>query len=196
MDSNERILNSEMAVDILGAVASRKEGNYSTNIAEDLDKSQPSISRMLTNLHDIGFIKKGKREKAQYYKLNYQGIAEYWCKELESKLEEENSDKKIKRFKKEKDKIKEFTKTFFQNVLTKYKFSDNLTTSEFLFYIYMYAIGYNIKKDNEFLEKNSFLKPANYALARKLEERGYCPEICKAMEETINQVKLEGTEEE
>jgi len=89
MGQKTSILNSELAVKILSAIASRTDdGNYSTNLADELDKSQPSISRILTELNDLGFIQKGKREKAQYYTVNYDRISEYWFNQISENLSE------------------------------------------------------------------------------------------------------------
>ena len=189
MSQKTSILNSELAVQVLSAVASRREGDYSTNMADELNKSQPSISRILSKLHGKGFIQKGKREKAQYYTVDYDKISEYWYNQVKERLIENNDENTLNRLEENQEKSQKVAAKFFEKVLKNYDTSNNLNVSQMLFSGFVYAIGYNLFDDKNFIEENEFLKPTAKSLKFYLEEIGFCAEMCDALKESIEETK-------
>lgn len=186
MSQKSSILNSELAVQILSAIASRTEGNYSTNLADELDKSQPSISRILTELHELGFIEKGKRGKVQYYQIDYNEIAEYWLQKLRDKLEEDHARYTPEDLDQHRNEAKELASNFFENFLKTNEIS-GMTVSRVLFNGFTYSLGYNLVEREDFLEENSFLKPVLEGLRIYTQEKGFSEDICQAMDESIEE---------
>jgi DNA-binding transcriptional ArsR family regulator len=87
-DQKKRLLNSEVAYQILRTLERnpREEGMYSKEIAEELDKSRNSVANYLKLLRDFGLIKRTKRNQAQYYDIDYEGIFDFWKSETLEKL--------------------------------------------------------------------------------------------------------------
>lgn len=83
----EKLMASRMAYNILHLLEQRGQ-MYSKEIAEALQKldhetSKASVSNYLKRLRDFGFIERGKRTKAQYYKISRQGMYENWVAYLD-----------------------------------------------------------------------------------------------------------------
>lgn len=78
--SSNSLLNSKLAVTVLHMLS--KKESYGSEIAREIDKSQTSVDRIIQNLLEKDFIKKGKRTQAQYYEVNLEGIVNYWFNEL------------------------------------------------------------------------------------------------------------------
>lgn len=83
----EKLMASRMAYNILHLLEQRGQ-MYSKEIAEALHKldhetSKASVSNYLKRLRDFGFIERGKRTKAQYYKISRQGMYENWVAYLD-----------------------------------------------------------------------------------------------------------------
>ena len=184
MGQRTSILNSKLAVQILSAIASRTDGDYSTNLADELDKSQPSISRILTELYKMGFIDKGRREKVQYYTINYDKIAEYWYVQIKQRLENQGKDKEIVEIKENKDKTVELASNFFQELLESSSVS-NMTVSDLLFSGFVYSFGSHLIEGRNLLEENQFLRPILEGLKIYTEEEELCAEICLSMDKSI-----------
>jgi len=187
MGQKTSILNSELAVKILSAIASRTDGSYSTNLADELDKTQPSISRILTELHTIEFIEKGKREKAQYYTINYQKVSEYWFQQIREKLEEENKTQELEKLDQNSEKLKELASCFFQNFLESHN-SSGMPVSRLLFDGFAYSIGHIILKRDNILEENSFLEPALEGLKIYSQQKNFCGDICGSMTKSVDEI--------
>lgn len=189
MGQETTILNSELAVKIMSAIASRTDGDYSTNLADELDKSQPSISRVLTELHNIGFIEKGKREKAQYYVNNYEQIAEYWFRQVREKLEERGRKSDLNKVDENSEQLKELATTFFRNVLEKTNCS-GMTVSRIIFDGFAYSVGYSILEDEQLVRDKPFLKSLIEGLKIYTQEEEFCGDIygsmAKSVEETFD----------
>lgn len=121
----ESVLRSEIAVNILRKIRkSGEDGTYTKEISEELNSSKSTISHLIRRLRDLKMIKRGKRTKAQYYKINYEGLAEFWIQELEKYLEEDSleeylsKDKDVKQlFEENREQIKELTKKYFEKAL-------------------------------------------------------------------------------
>lgn len=186
MGQKTSILNSELAVQIMSSIAARTDGDYSTNLADELDKCQPSISRVLTDLHEIGFIEKGPRDKVQYYTINYDRIADYWLEELRAKLEEKQETQKLEEFDQNAEKTKELASSFFKNCLESNNPS-GMTVSRLLFDGFAYSMGHTMIKEKTLLEENKFLKPALEGLKLYTQEKEFCGDICKSMEKSVEE---------
>jgi predicted transcriptional regulator len=138
----EDFIRSKIAVKVLQELANNEDGNYSTKISESLNKTQSSISRILSDLNNKGLIKKGKRTKAQYYEVNYEGTVEYWYRKLLQHLKESDMAFKqqvLEDFENQEDQIKRFSKNYFKTVLLNSEGEMNLY--EFLFTTYSYSIS-------------------------------------------------------
>lgn len=79
------LLQSNLACEILSLIETSEANQlYSKQITEGLNKirdkqtSQASVSNYLKLLREYGLIERGKRTKAQYYKISYDGIYKFW----------------------------------------------------------------------------------------------------------------------
>jgi len=180
------VLNSELAVKIMGAIASRTYGNYSTNIADELDKSQPSISRVLTDLHTIGLIDKGRRKKVQYYQIDYDKISEYWLQQIREKLEEKGKAKEIEKLDQNSEKLKELASSYFQNTLESN--CSGMTVSCMLFGGFAYSLGYILLEKEGMINENDFLRPALEGLIIYHQEKDFPGNICNSMEKSVEEI--------
>lgn len=63
----DSILESERCKEILIHINMYDEGRYSAEIAEEIDCKQQLASEVIKVLEEAGLVKKGKRNKAQYY---------------------------------------------------------------------------------------------------------------------------------
>lgn len=186
MGQKTSILNSELAVKILSAITSRTDGDYSTNLADELDKSQPSISRILTELHNIDFIEKGRREKAQYYTVNYDKISEYWFQQLQKKLEEGERTQELEKLDQNSERLKELASCFFENVLESTNCS-GMTVSCLLFDGFAYSIGNTIIERENLFKENSFLEPVLEGLKIYTQENIFSGDIYGSMEKSVEE---------
>lgn len=88
-DTNDRLLNSEVAYQILRELHSQntEEGMYAKELAESLDKSRNSIANYLKILRDSGLVERTKRTQAQYYDIDFDGVSTFWYEELMQRFE-------------------------------------------------------------------------------------------------------------
>ncbi|WP_414836409.1 hypothetical protein [Candidatus Nanohalococcus occultus] len=84
--TRENILNSERAYQVLIEISKKDEGSYSTEIAEDLDIDRTMVSEIISNLVEMNILSKGKRTKAQYYEIRFEGFAELFGDLLEDEI--------------------------------------------------------------------------------------------------------------
>jgi predicted transcriptional regulator len=63
----DSIKTSGRAYEVFRFISQREEGSYGTEIAEELDMNQSSVSNIIRYLYMLGLVEKGKRDKAQYY---------------------------------------------------------------------------------------------------------------------------------
>lgn len=85
-DTFERMVNSEVAYSILRNLS--EEPMYAKELSEEIGSSRNSIANYLNMLRDSGLIERGKRTKAQYYKIRPDGFFDVLIKFLEDKQEE------------------------------------------------------------------------------------------------------------
>lgn len=109
--SFKRLMDNKYVYELLREIATKEEGNYSTQIAKELGKGgREEATRVCRRLEEIGLVKKGKRTKAQYYKLDEQGLVNTFRKLVDDKSIEEIKDvqrKVMQRADLEKDEEKE-----------------------------------------------------------------------------------------
>lgn len=138
--SEENILNSETALDVLREIrTSGEKGTYTKAIADKLDASKTTISHIIKELRDLGMIERGKRTKAQYYKIDYQGLTDYWFVALMDYLEEvplddvyPHMDMSIREiFEENEEELKQFSQEYFKNALCGKRYG--MTLYSFLF---------------------------------------------------------------
>ncbi|MFB6192731.1 MAG: ArsR/SmtB family transcription factor [Candidatus Nanohaloarchaea archaeon] len=89
----KEILKSELATYVLVKLA--EEESYSTELSKKLNKKQSSISRTLSDLKDHNLVKESKRGKAQYYKVDYEGLGEFLFDILEESHSRWNKQKQL-----------------------------------------------------------------------------------------------------
>ncbi|QKQ98137.1 hypothetical protein GKQ38_01200 [Candidatus Nanohaloarchaea archaeon] len=170
------ILNSELSVQVLQRIAQSNPGSYSTKIAEELDKPQSSISRIIKQLNELNFTEKGERKKAQYYRLNYQGIAEFWFQEIKEELEELNREKDVELLQKNKEEIKELNIAFTKKMLRKCEINQK-NLQNIIFDDFLSSLATNALQDEELLEEHEYLKPVKDGLVHLLRVEGYPEEF-------------------
>ncbi len=185
------VLNSQLAVKVMEKLASKENGDYGSNLARELDKSQASISRIINELREEGFIEKAKREKAQYYKVDYSSMADCWhssvCTRLESIdgeinrkkwLVEGYTDKEemLKGMQEYEEEIKNIFSDYVKEVLENNTF-DNMTVENLLFESFAYSIGHNMIKKEEFLEEYPELEYPKDALVYIWNLDGFAQEL-------------------
>lgn len=78
-----KLMTSEFVYNIVRFLHDAEEQKYSQQIVDYLqnighETSKASVSNYLKMLRDHGIIERGKRTKAQYYKLSYEGIYQTW----------------------------------------------------------------------------------------------------------------------
>ncbi|GEM_PF-687767 len=186
------VLRSKLAVKVMEKIASKENGDYGSNLARQLDKSQASISRVINELREAGFLKKGRREKAQYYVLDYEKIASYWyskvVRDLESSEEEINRKKwlvegytdreeMLKGMQDNEKDIKSIYSQYIEKVLASESKLESLDVSSLLFESFAYSIGHNMIKDKKFLEKNPCLEYPKDALVHLYSLDGFAREL-------------------
>lgn len=174
------ILNSELAYDILELLAKKEKGDYGKRIANELGKSQSSVCRILTSLTDIGFVERGERTKAQYYKISHRDIASFWYKSLKQELDDSPQEKDV--LENEKEKVIDFGTHFFQSVMNKCN-ERSITVSELLYNCFIYSVGEKVSEDKEFINRHPFLRPIIEGTVRKLEMQGYPKELESVVKE-------------
>lgn len=193
-----RVMNSELSVKVLHEVANGENGDYGSSIADKLDKSQSSIGRTLGELKELNFIEKGDRKRAQYYEINYDGIADYWFDRVISELEEidggidrkkylvegyTTKEEMLNGMNKYEEEIKEVVADYLENVLTSDVRLEKMTVSELLFESLGYAIGHNWIQDEELLEKHPYLEQPIDALVFIWNMDGYPVQLKEVIEE-------------
>lgn len=82
----ETILSSRLATKVLAEVT--ESPSYTKEIADSLNKSPQSISRILRGLKEIQAVKTVKRDQAKYYEANFQGLALYSFDKLRKALKQ------------------------------------------------------------------------------------------------------------
>ncbi|WEL23637.1 hypothetical protein [Candidatus Nanohalovita haloferacivicina] len=78
-----KLYTSEMAYNILHIYNLSNSQLYSKEVTERLNNmgystSKESVANYIKQLRDAGFLERGKRTKAQYYKLNYNAFYQSW----------------------------------------------------------------------------------------------------------------------
>lgn len=174
--------NSKLAVKVLKQMAQSDTGNYSTKIADNLDKPQSSISRLITDLSDLGFAEKGKRGKAQYYKVNYERVSKYWFQEIESELETLGKEKDLQVLHENEEKLKElnidFTKKMLQSCEVKHSDLKKIIFDDFLS-----SLATNAIQKEDFFKEHEYLEPVRKGLVHLLDVKGHPVEFKECLEE-------------
>jgi DNA-binding transcriptional ArsR family regulator len=190
---SDGISNSELAVKVLCELAAEEEGDYGSNLAKKLDKSQASVARILRRLHEAGMVEKGKREKAQYYRIDYGGVAAFWYDTVIQKVSEgpETIDKGwwleggqvststlLERLESREEEIKQVSASYIKNVLQNEADEiGDVTVAELLFEYFGYAIGHNLIQNRQLAAKNQHLEPMKDALVYFWNLHGFAPEL-------------------
>lgn len=175
-------MNSELAVQVLQRIAQPSRGNYSTKIAEELHKPQSSISRIIKQMKEIGFVEKGTRKKAQYYEIDYCGITEYWLEVIRGELKESNNEKGLEVLDENERRARELNKRFTKIMLKKCEIRDK-TLQTILFDDFLASLADKAVQNEEFFQENEFLLPIKEGLVKLLRVEGYPAEFEKALEE-------------
>lgn len=177
------ILNSELAVQVLQQIAQSNPGDYSTRIAEELDKPQSSISRVITELNEISFTEKGKRGKAQYYRIDYEGIADYWYRQIEKQLEQHSDKDSLKNLRENNEKIKALNKRYTRKTLENCSLAGEKTLQQVIFGDFLSSLGANALRSENFFQKHEHLEPVSQGLVHLLQVEGHPKEFRECLEE-------------
>jgi len=172
-DKSTTILNSELAYDILKLLASKDKGDYGKSIAEDLDKPQSSICRALTSLTEEEFVSRGKRTRAQYYEIDYEGIADYWYESLLEELPEDSEEHQL--LEENREDAREIGKKFFHDVMD--KCDDSQKVSELLYNSFIYSLGDLITAKEDYLSQRDLIRSLSEATMNKLDIHGHPDEL-------------------
>lgn len=176
------ILNSILAGQVLQQIGQSESGNYSTQIAEELEKPQSSISRIIRELNEIEFIEKGKRGKAQYYRVDYDNIAEYWFQKIKSELDVQNREKAIQTLKENEDEIKELNTLFTRKMLQNCSIGEK-TLQNIIFDDFLSSVAANALNNENFFQKHEHLEPVSEGLVHLLQVEGHPEEFRESLEE-------------
>ena len=179
----QSILNSELAVPVLQQIAQSNPGSYSVQIAEDLDKPQPSISRVIRELNEIGFAEKGKREKAQYYEVDYTGISDYWYNQIENQLDQQNSEKSLEKLRENREKIKALSERYTRKMLKNCSVVGEKTLQQVIFGDFLSSLSANALQNEDFFHKHEHLEPVSQGLIHLLQVEGHPKEFRECLQE-------------
>lgn len=191
------VINSEMAVKVLKHLAKKDRGDYGSNLARKLGKSQASVSRIINDLRDFGFIEKGVREKAQYYIVDYDSIADFWFKVLYSELDaiegqinrkkwlaegRTNKEEMMTGMEENEEKIKNIFSQYIEEVLKRQSKLNNMTVENLLFESFAYSIGHNMINKPDFVEQYPELEYPKDALVYLWNLDGFAQELDAVLE--------------
>lgn len=136
--TEENILNSQIALNVLREIAKSDEGAYTKQISDVLGSPETTISHIVKKLRELNMIERGRRTKAQFYEVNYKGISSYWFGELQEYAQRSpkpNYDLEVEdvlEFTEEHQaKIRGLAESFFEKSLNSKEHS--LTLEQFLF---------------------------------------------------------------
>lgn len=94
----KNVITSERPYDVLRELSNNiEEGSYATEIADTLDSNQQNISEIINNLEKVGLVEKGKRTRAQYYRVSPEGAFDLFLRLWLEKLEGTELEGAIKR---------------------------------------------------------------------------------------------------
>lgn len=177
------ILNSELAVQVLQQIARSNPGDYSTRIAEELDKPQSSISRVITELNEINFTKKGKRGKAQYYRIDYEGIADYWYRQIEKQLEQHSDKDSLEKLRENSEETKALSKRYTRKMLKNCSVAGEKTLQQVIFGDFLSSLSANALQNEDFFHKHGHLEPVSQGLVHLLQVEGHPEEFKECLQE-------------
>lgn len=170
-----------MAVEALRLIESKDEGSYTKEIAQEVSSSSTSISNLLKTFRENNIIERGKRTKAQYYKIDYNGLTSFWYEELLSSIQESEDDffqNLEEDFKNNNEKIKSFSEKYFKHVISRE--DKSLTLKEFLFESYAFSLSrakekslYESKRLNKNTEFPKYLSITLIALIQYIDMPDY-----------------------
>ncbi|MFB6144694.1 MAG: winged helix-turn-helix domain-containing protein [Candidatus Nanohaloarchaea archaeon] len=106
----DSIVTSEVAGQVFSVIISKGQ-SYSTEIAEELSRDRTLVSKILSELVEVGVLEKGKRTKAQYYKPDYEGLTE-----LSFGLWENEIGKEIPKKYRKDDVLNAFLRSYFKRL--------------------------------------------------------------------------------
>jgi predicted transcriptional regulator len=95
MPEHKGFLNSNLTAEIMLELRRPQGASTASKIAENIDKSRPSISRAISNLASNNFLNKESKGRQNHYTINYSGIAEYTYSKLDENEDIEPSEKKV-----------------------------------------------------------------------------------------------------
>jgi len=128
--TDKKIMKSKRAYEILQHFYKNGE-DYSSNIAKKMGLKQPYVSEIISVLEKKkAFLKKGKRNKAQYYEINYEGFFEIFFSELKERCDSLLVSDNINVLNHHKKEIKDLIVYYIKNYLSVF---DDRTINRMLF---------------------------------------------------------------
>jgi len=177
---NQGIINSKLAVKVLKRIAKKEGGNYGSNIAKELNKSQSSICRVITELYNHNFVVKGERKRAQYYKINYEGMAKYWFQQIDEFLDENNIDgckNCKKRLNQNQENIEAIISGFLEKAIESVSLEKPPKLSDILFNKMLHSLCYNLRENPDLLEGREYLECVEKSLISVLNGKVFQNEL-------------------
>lgn len=93
------VVESETAYKVLRELYKNDNGSYPSEISSNISAHSSTVSDLLKNLREMGIVKRGKRTKAQYYIISYNGFQKYLFKywnDIQSSIDLESVFNQIK----------------------------------------------------------------------------------------------------
>ncbi|NMI89289.1 helix-turn-helix domain-containing protein [Nanohaloarchaea archaeon] len=200
-EDRNKLLKSEMVLDITRLLSDGRE-RYAKEIADELDTTSQSVSKYLKVLRESKIIERGKRTQAQYYRINYDGLADFWYNELfqalldriedERDLEknyEEQMEDQIHwadafafRFEELEEDYKSFATKFFELTLNT---TNQSNLYDYLFRNFAISLSLSWVENNEFYKDLDELKPIRTALINYIANNRENIDIKESVDEAI-----------
>jgi hypothetical protein len=83
----DELLRSKLTVEILNNLARSEEGNRPTQMAQELGRTRPAVSKMMGQLKETNMVFQDGEKRTSPYKISYEGLAEFWYSSLHDALQ-------------------------------------------------------------------------------------------------------------
>lgn len=150
-----RLIESNYVYKVLRQIQMKEEGNYATQIAEEIGKGgREEATRVCSRLQEEEFIKKGKRSRAQYYKINEEGLWKNFQKIVDLNSHDELKEiteglSELPETEKKEEKEKELLLNYVNTYFTR---KDESTLTQMLIRDYISGLSNFISLEKEYIE--------------------------------------------
>ncbi|MFB6209127.1 MAG: hypothetical protein ABEJ56_03230 [Candidatus Nanohaloarchaea archaeon] len=176
------IMNSELAVQILAQIVSEGNRDYGANIADELDKSQASICRTLTDLNEAGFVSKCKNSRVHYYSVDFDEVSRFWFDSLANSLDEmEEAKFLLKNLERNEEEARKVLVNFLIEILKDREKLEGHNFNQLVYDNFACSVLHLLKDDKYLLLKRHGIFHAVLATAFVRHEHGFPEEMRKAL---------------